>query len=139
MMCSSRGAHPRDASITTEAVRLHRLAAEHLENLAASGTAETTMTKNRWMVQVLAAPLSRRPIAQIAPIEVLDVLKRIEKSGGTVPPGFMKSLPASSPLRQPLTHQPRNDVAEAARRKGDDPAQRPRRVGLRPRRPRHSP
>jgi hypothetical protein len=54
------------------------------------------MTKNRWMVQVLAAPLSRRPIAQIAPIEVLDVLKRIEKSGGTVPPGFMKSLPASS-------------------------------------------
>jgi integrase len=57
------------------------LAAEHLENLAASGTAETTMTKNRWMLQVLAAPLSRRPIAQVAPIEVLDVLKRIEKSG----------------------------------------------------------
>jgi integrase len=57
------------------------LAAEHLENLAATGTAETTMTKNRWMLQVPSAPLTRRPIAQIAPIEVLDVLKRIEKSG----------------------------------------------------------
>src|SRR5205807_6585650 len=59
----------------------HAVAAEHLENLAASGTAETTMIKNRWMLQVLAAPLANRPIAQIVPIEVLDVLKRIEKSG----------------------------------------------------------
>jgi integrase len=33
------------------------------------------------MLQVLAAPLTRRPIADIMPIEVLDVLKRIEKSG----------------------------------------------------------
>ena len=33
------------------------------------------------MLQVLAAPLANRPIAEIAPIEVLDVLKRIEKSG----------------------------------------------------------
>jgi integrase len=57
------------------------VAAEHLATLAANGTAETTMSKNRWMLQVLAAPLADRPIAQIAPIEVLDVLKRIEKSG----------------------------------------------------------
>ncbi len=57
------------------------IAAEHLENLAANGAAETTMSKNRWMLQVLAAPLAKRPIAQIVPIEVLDVLKRIEKSG----------------------------------------------------------
>ena len=33
------------------------------------------------MLQVLAAPLTHRPIAEIAPIEVLDVLKRVEKSG----------------------------------------------------------
>ncbi len=57
------------------------VAAEHLVNLVANGTAESTMAKNRWMLQVLAAPLANRPIAQIAPIEVLDVLKRIEKSG----------------------------------------------------------
>jgi integrase len=57
------------------------VAEEHLSNLTASGTAEATMVKNRWMLQVLAAPLTNRPIAQIAPIEVLEVLKRIEKSG----------------------------------------------------------
>ena len=32
-------------------------------------------------MQVLAAPLAHRPIAEIMPIEVLDVLKRVEKSG----------------------------------------------------------
>src|SRR5262249_28380332 len=57
------------------------IAAEYLENLEAKGAAETTMTKNRWMLQELAAPLTHRPISEIAPAEVLDVLKRIEKSG----------------------------------------------------------
>ena len=57
------------------------VAAEHLDNMAANGLAETTLVKNRWMLQVLAAPLAHRPVAEIMPIEVLDVLKRIEKSG----------------------------------------------------------
>ena len=57
------------------------VAAEHLANMAANGLAETTLIKNRWMLEDLAAPLARRPIAEIMPIEVLDVLKRIEKSG----------------------------------------------------------
>ena len=57
------------------------VAAEYLENLAANGAAETTMIKNRWMLQDLAAPLADRPIAEIVPVEVLNILKRIEKSG----------------------------------------------------------
>ena len=57
------------------------VAAEHLANLEANGTAPSTMSKNRWMLEDLAAPLSKRPIAEIVPVEVLDVLKRIEKSG----------------------------------------------------------
>ena len=55
--------------------------AEHLNNMTANGLAETTLVKNRWLLQVLAAPLAHRPIAEIMPIEVLDLLKRIEKSG----------------------------------------------------------
>ncbi len=55
--------------------------AEHLANMAANGLAETTLAKNRWMLEDLAAPLAKRPIAEIMPIEVLDVLKRVEKSG----------------------------------------------------------
>jgi integrase len=57
------------------------VAAEHIENLAASGMAEATIIKNRWLLQDLAASLANRPIADITPIEVLDLLKRIEKSG----------------------------------------------------------
>ena len=57
------------------------VAAEHLANMAENGLAETTLVKNRWMLGVLCAPLARRPIADIMPVEVLGVLKRIEKSG----------------------------------------------------------
>ena len=57
------------------------IVAEHLANMAANGLAETTLVKNRWMLENLAAPLANRPIAEIMPIEVLDVLKRVEKSG----------------------------------------------------------
>ena len=55
--------------------------ADYLEFKAENGAAETTMIKNRWMLQDLAAPLANRPIADIIPAEILDVLKRIEKSG----------------------------------------------------------
>ncbi len=57
------------------------VAAEYLANLEAQGAAEATKNKNRWMLEDLAAPLAGRPIAEIVPAEILDVLKRIEKSG----------------------------------------------------------
>jgi integrase len=57
------------------------VAAEYLVNLEAQGAAEATKSKNRWMLEDLAAPLAGRPIAEIVPAEILDLLKRIEKSG----------------------------------------------------------
>lgn len=57
------------------------IAEEHLANLEAKGLAETTMVKNRWMLNKLAAPLTNRPIGEITPAEVLHLLKRIETSG----------------------------------------------------------
>jgi len=57
------------------------IAGELLDNMAANPLAESTLSKNRWMLQDLAAPLANRPIAEIEAIEILDVLKRIEKSG----------------------------------------------------------
>ena len=39
------------------------------------------MSKNRWLLQELAAPLAKRPINEIMPAEILIILKRIEKSG----------------------------------------------------------
>jgi hypothetical protein len=57
------------------------VAAEYLANMAANGVAESTVSKNRWLLEDLARPLSARPIAEIVPAEILTILKRIEKSG----------------------------------------------------------
>jgi integrase len=57
------------------------VAEEFIENLEANGAAAATMAKNRWLLQDLAAPLANRPIAEITAAEILDLLKRIEKSG----------------------------------------------------------
>jgi integrase len=57
------------------------IAAEYLDAKASGGTAETTIGKLRWLLEDLAGPLADRPIAQITPAELLELLKRIEKSG----------------------------------------------------------
>lgn len=57
------------------------IAAEYIANLEANRVAETTLGKNRWLLEQLAAPLADRPITEITPHELLNILKRIEKSG----------------------------------------------------------
>ena len=57
------------------------IAEEFLANLEANGAAEATISKNKWLLEDLAAPLANRPIAEITAAEILDLLKRIEKSG----------------------------------------------------------
>jgi integrase len=57
------------------------IATEYLAHMEANGASESTLSKNRWMLQDLAAQLSDRPIAEIVAAEILIVLKRIEKTG----------------------------------------------------------
>lgn len=57
------------------------IAEEHLKNQEESGTAASTMAKNRWYLLDLAAPLANLPITEITPAEILALLKKIEKSG----------------------------------------------------------
>jgi len=57
------------------------IAAEYIANLEANKVAESTVAKNRWLLEQLAAPLARRPIAEITSAELLEILKRIEKRG----------------------------------------------------------
>ncbi|MEQ1613687.1 MAG: integrase arm-type DNA-binding domain-containing protein [Hyphomicrobiaceae bacterium] len=57
------------------------LAEEHVANMAANGAAPITVEKHRWLLQEVAAPLAQRPIADINAAELLDILKRVEKSG----------------------------------------------------------
>lgn len=52
-----------------------------LANKEANEAASSTLSKNRWLLENLAAPLSSRPIAEITAAEILDLFKRIETSG----------------------------------------------------------
>ena len=68
------------AAATTENT-FGAVASEYLANLESNNAAETTLGKNRWLLEQLAAPIANRPIAEIIPAELLGILKRIEKSG----------------------------------------------------------
>jgi integrase len=57
------------------------VADEYVANLEKQDMADQTVTKNRWLLTDLVRPIRSRPIAEIKPIEILDLLKRIEASG----------------------------------------------------------
>ena len=57
------------------------VAEDYLKELQEKGSAASTMSKNRWLLQELAAPLTKRPITKITSAEILAILKRVEKTG----------------------------------------------------------
>jgi integrase len=57
------------------------VADEYIEQMRTRGAAKSTITKTTWLLKDLASPLSDRPIREIQAAEILDLLKRIEKSG----------------------------------------------------------
>ena len=54
------------------------IAEEHLQQIEADGAAATTISKNRWMLLTLAAPLCKRPITEITAAEMLQVLRVVD-------------------------------------------------------------
>lgn len=57
------------------------IVSEYLERLPQENSSESTISKNKWLLEDLASPLSKRPIAEITAAEILQLLQRIEKSG----------------------------------------------------------
>ena len=57
------------------------IAAEHVANLKANGASTTTADKHRWLLEDVAASIANRPITDITSAELLELLKRVEKSG----------------------------------------------------------
>src|SRR3954453_3079700 len=57
------------------------LAIDYLKGLEEQKAAPATISKNTWLLEVLAAPLKNRPVAEITPAELLILLKKIEGSG----------------------------------------------------------
>lgn len=57
------------------------VADEFIDKLERDGRAQATMVKTKWLAAQLEADLGTRPIAEIEPVEILAVLKRIERRG----------------------------------------------------------
>lgn len=57
------------------------VAEEYLDKQAREGRADTTLAKNRWLLELAYPLLGTRPIAEIKAQEVLAVLKRLEARG----------------------------------------------------------
>lgn len=57
------------------------LVSEYISKLEENGSAKSTLDKNRWLLEDLAASLAKRPITAITPAEILMLLQRIEKTG----------------------------------------------------------
>lgn len=57
------------------------VASEYITRLEEGGAAQSTLDKNRWLLEDIAAPMAKRPITAITPAEILVLLQRIEKTG----------------------------------------------------------
>src|SRR5712671_1531098 len=55
------------------------ITAEYLARLKEKGCSETTIAKNRWLLEDLAAPLKNRSISAITPAEILIILQKGRK------------------------------------------------------------
>ncbi len=71
----------RIAADTAARTTFGLIVAEYLSNMEANGAAPATLSKNRRLLEDLAKPLAARPIAEITAAEILDLLKRIERTG----------------------------------------------------------
>jgi integrase len=71
----------RIASETAARNTFGLIVAEFLSNHESNGASPATLAKNKWLLEDLAKPLKNHPITEITPAEILDLLKRIERSG----------------------------------------------------------
>lgn len=54
---------------------------EWLGKAKEAGASPRTMAKNEWLLLRLAAPLHPRPVTEIKPAEILELVQKVEKSG----------------------------------------------------------
>lgn len=57
------------------------IAAEYIQKLKDQRMAPNTISKNEWLLGDLCQPVAYRPITEITAAELLDLLKKVEKSG----------------------------------------------------------
>jgi integrase len=69
------------ASADAAATTFQIVAVDFIAHRKKEGAAERTIKKHEWLLSQVYPAIGRRPISQITSPEVVDILKRIEKSG----------------------------------------------------------
>lgn len=71
----------KQAHLKSAANTFKLLADEYIDRLVDREMADTTLSKVRWLLHTVAAPLADRPIREINAAEVLLLLQKVEKTG----------------------------------------------------------
>lgn len=78
---SAKRKEEKIAAVTEARTTFGLIAEEYIGRMETGGAAEATITKTKWLLEDLAKPLAKRPIKEITPAEILQLLQKIEKTG----------------------------------------------------------
>jgi integrase len=78
---STKRKEEKIAAITEARTTFGLIAEEYVKRMEERDAAAATVTKTKWLLEDLASPLAKRPIKEITPAEILQLLQKIEKSG----------------------------------------------------------
>lgn len=78
---STKRREEKIAALTEARTTFGLIAEEYVKRMEERNAAAATVTKAKWLLEDLASPLARRPIKDITPAEILQLLQKIEKSG----------------------------------------------------------
>lgn len=78
---SARRKEEKFKAITEARITFDLIAEEYVKRMEERSAAAATITKTRWLLEELASPLAKRPIKDVTPAEILQLLQKIEKSG----------------------------------------------------------
>ncbi|MGO4642071.1 tyrosine-type recombinase/integrase [Mesorhizobium sp. 2RAF45] len=78
---STKRKEEKDAAITEARTTFGLIAEDYITRMEERDAAAATVTKTKWLLEDLASPIARRPIREITPAEIFQLLQKIEKSG----------------------------------------------------------
>ncbi len=78
---SAKRKEEKIAALTEARTTFGLIAEEYVRRMEERKAAASTITKTKWLLEDLASSLAKRPIKEITPAEILQILQKIEKSG----------------------------------------------------------
>lgn len=78
---STKRKEEKVAALTEARTTFGLIAEDYITRMEERGAAAATVTKTKWLLEDLANPLAKRPVKELTPAEILQLLQKIEKSG----------------------------------------------------------